>query len=59
MRNLFETRTTKDYLVHVDAADADEYKALNKVVARVEERVMSEVADWRQFVQSKSKEESQ
>lgn len=50
----FETRTTKDY-----QADVDEYKALNKFVARVEDMIMSEVTDWRQFVQSKSTEESQ
>ena len=55
----FETRTTKDYQADVDEADADEYKALNKFVGRMEDLVMSEVTDWRQFVQGRDKQEGQ
>ena len=53
----FETRTTKDYQIAVDEADADEYKALNRFVGKMEDLVMSEVTDWRQFIQGKNKEE--
>ena len=51
-KHKFKIRIPKDYRADVDAADTDEYKALERFVVRVEELVMNEVTDWRQFVQS-------